>query len=75
MAIRRDYLDGLYTDPAFVEQGIGTELLGLRERGVHAIRAEASWNAEKFCFRRGYEPPAHAHRMAQRLIVKRLIRT
>lgn len=59
-AIRDDRLEGLYTDPAFVGRGIGTELLGMleilmRERGVPAVRAEASWNAEAFYLRRGYK--------------------
>jgi putative acetyltransferase len=58
-AIRDDRLEGLYTDPAFAGRGIGTELLGtletlMRERGIPAVRAEASWNAEAFYLRRGY---------------------
>jgi putative acetyltransferase len=59
-AIRGDRLEGLYTDPEFAGRGIGTELLGLLEglmrgRGILAVRAEASANAEAFYLRRGYE--------------------
>ena len=59
--IRGDRLEGLYTDPEFIGRGIGTELLGLlealmRERGIPALCAEASANAERFYFQRGYEP-------------------
>jgi len=59
--IRGDRLEGLYTDPDFAGRGIGTELLGLleasmRRRGIPAVFAEASANAERFYFRRGYEP-------------------
>jgi putative acetyltransferase len=59
-AIRADWLEGLYTDPEFAGRGIGTELLGLLEglmrgRGIPAVRAEASSNAEVFYLRRGYE--------------------
>jgi putative acetyltransferase len=60
-AIGGDRLEGLYTDPEFAGRGIGTELLGLleasmRRRGIPAVFAEASANAERFYFRRGYEP-------------------
>jgi putative acetyltransferase len=59
-AIRGDRLEGLYTDPEFAVQGIGTELLGLleglmRARGIAAVCAESSPNAEAFYLRRGYE--------------------
>jgi putative acetyltransferase len=59
-AIRGDQLEGLYTAPEFAGRGIGTELLGLLEglmlaRGISAVRAEASSNAEAFYLRRGYE--------------------
>jgi putative acetyltransferase len=59
-AIRGDRLEGLYTDPEFAGQGIGTELLGLLEglmrgRGIAAVCAESSSNAEAFYLRRGYE--------------------
>ena len=58
-AIRGDYLEGLYTAPEFAGRGVGAELLGmleglLRERGVQAVRAEASSNARDFYLRRGY---------------------
>jgi len=60
-AIRGDRLEGLYTDPKFAGRGIGTDLLGLleglmRQRGIPAVRADASPNAEAFYLRRGYEP-------------------
>jgi putative acetyltransferase len=58
-AIRGDYLEGLYVAPEFAGRGVGAELLGmleglLRERGVQAVRAEASSNARDFYLRRGY---------------------
>jgi putative acetyltransferase len=60
-AIRGDRLEGLYTDPAFAGQGIGTALLGLlegrmRTRAVESMQADASLNAEEFYLRRGYVP-------------------
>ena len=60
-AIDGDRLEGLYTDPEFVGRGIGTDLLGLlealmRRRGIPAVSADASANAEDFYLRRGYEP-------------------
>src|ERR1700676_4245133 len=59
-AIRGDRLEGRDTEPKFAGRGIATELLGLLEglmrgRGVSAVRAEASANAEAFYLRRGYE--------------------
>jgi putative acetyltransferase len=58
-AIRGDCLEGLYVVPEFAGRGVGAELLGmleglLRERGVQAVRAEASSNARDFYLRRGY---------------------
>jgi putative acetyltransferase len=60
-AIRGDRLEGLYIDPEFAGQGIGTELLTnleelMRKRDIRTIRAEASSNAEGFYRRHGYEP-------------------
>jgi putative acetyltransferase len=59
-AVRGDRVEGLYMDPEFAGRGIGTELLGLLERlmrgrGIPAVCAEASSNAEAFYLRRGYE--------------------
>jgi putative acetyltransferase len=61
IALRGDHIDGLYTDPVFVERGIGTELVALaealmRERGIQIIRLQASLNAEQFYLRRGFVP-------------------
>ena len=76
-AIHCDRLEGLYSDPEFAGRGVGTELLGLleasmRARGIPAITAEASANAEEFYRRRGYEPvgprtPDGAQPMRKRL--------
>jgi len=61
VAIRGDHLDGLYIEPAFAGQGIGTRLLNLAEQrmldeGVQVVHLEASWNAEEFYLQLGYEP-------------------
>jgi putative acetyltransferase len=58
-AIRSDYLEGLYTAPEYAGRGVGAGLLGrlehlMRERGIQAVRAEASANAREFYLRRGY---------------------
>ena len=58
-AIRGDTLEGLYTAPEFAARGVGADLLAMleglmRERGVPAVRAEASSNALNFYLRRGY---------------------
>jgi GNAT superfamily N-acetyltransferase len=76
-AIHSDHLEGLYTDPEFVGHGIGTEMLGfleglMRERGIRAIHAEASSNAEAFYLRRGYEPVGFRSTDGSRLITKQL---
>ena len=57
--IRGDFLESLYTAPEYAGQGIGAALLDrleglMRERGVDAVRAEASPNALSFYVRRGY---------------------
>ena len=75
-AIHGDRLEGLYTDPDFARQGIGTELLAklealMRARGIGRIDAEASANAEGFYLRRGYAP-AGEPRGEARPITKRL---
>jgi GNAT superfamily N-acetyltransferase len=76
-AIRGNRLEGLYTDPAFIGRGIGSELLGMlesvmRERGVPAVRAEASPNAEAFYLRRGYQAVGVRTPEGARPIMKRL---
>jgi putative acetyltransferase len=73
-----DYLDGLYTDPKFIEQGIGTQLLSkaeglMRERGINIVRADASWNAEEFYLRRGYEPTGPRPADSARPLAKHLL--
>jgi putative acetyltransferase len=76
-AIRGDRLEGLYTDPAFAGRGIGSALLGmlealLRERGVRAVHADASWNAEAFYLRRGYKTVGARTADGARPIMKQL---
>jgi putative acetyltransferase len=79
VAVRgEDYLDALYVDPKFAQQGIGRRLLrfvedALRGRGIAVIRADASWNAEGFYVRYGYEPagprpPRDARPMRKHLV-------
>jgi len=58
-AIRGDTLEGLYTAPEFAGRGVASGLLirleGLMlDRGIAAVRAEASSNAREFYLRRGY---------------------
>jgi putative acetyltransferase len=76
-AIRDDRLEGLYVDPEFAGQGIGSGLLAkleglIRVRDIGAIRAEVSSNAETFYLRRGYEPVAPRISGEARLVAKRL---
>jgi putative acetyltransferase len=61
IAIRGDYIDGLYINPRYARQNVGTELLRLaeglmKERGIPVIRLEASVNAAQFYLRRGFAP-------------------
>ena len=61
IALRNDYIDGLYIDPRFARRGVGTQLLCLAERlmserAIQIVRLEASLNAEQFYSRRGYLP-------------------
>ena len=58
-AIGDDYLEGLYTAPEFAGHGVGGSILTrleglLRDRGIKAVRADASSNARDFYLRRGY---------------------
>ena len=76
-AIHGDRLEGLYTAPEFAGQGIGTQLLGLleglmRERGILAVQADASANAEEFYRRRGYRAAGDRTLEGARPIAKRL---
>jgi HAD superfamily hydrolase (TIGR01509 family) len=61
VAVEGDRLIGLYVDPAYSRRGFGSCLLSFAEhevwvRGFRSISLEASWNAEPFYLRRGYEP-------------------
>jgi GNAT superfamily N-acetyltransferase len=52
---------GLYVDPSRTRRGIGSRLLAFVEghlvsSGARIIELEASWNAEAFYLRRGYQP-------------------
>jgi putative acetyltransferase len=76
-AIRAERVEGLYTDPEFAGRGIGTELLELLEalmrgRGIPAVCAEASSNAEIFYLRRGYERTGPRTSEGAQPITKRL---
>jgi putative acetyltransferase len=58
-AIGGDYLEGLYTAPEFAGRGVASGMLvrleGLmRNRGMSAVRADASSNARDFYLRRGF---------------------
>jgi hypothetical protein len=44
----------------------------MRQRGIPAVHAEASWNAEAFYLRRGYEATGLRTPEGARPIVKRL---
>lgn len=55
-----DHIAGMYVDPQHAGQGIGATLLAHAEgaiqvAGYPAVRLEASWNAEDFYLRRGYQ--------------------
>jgi putative acetyltransferase len=59
IAMREEYIDGLYTDPRYARQSVATQLLCfaerlMSERAIQIIRLEASLNAEHFYLRRGY---------------------
>jgi putative acetyltransferase len=79
IAMHDDFIDGLYTDPRYARQGIGTQLLYLAERlmserAIQIVRLEASLNAEHFYLRRGFVPtmavriPNEAIPMEKRLL-------
>ena len=78
IAVRGDYVDGLYVDPGYTKRGIGAHLLRLvegvlRGRGSQAIHADASWNSEGFYMRQGYEPlgprPPNAARPMRKVLL------
>ncbi len=75
-AVRGEKLEGLYTDPDFACQGVGSGLLSrleaqMRARAIRNMQAEASLNAEGFYLRRGYVP-AGPRRADVQPIAKRL---
>ena len=79
IALRGNYIDGLYTHPHFAGRGVGSGLLAfaesfLKERGIEVVRLDSSVNAEEFYLHRGYEltggPP---ERGAGIPLVKRII--
>lgn len=56
-----DHIAGMYVQPKYAGQGIGSALLAhaegeIRAAGYSAVRLAASWNAEAFYLRRGYRP-------------------
>lgn len=58
-AIGGDYLEGLYTAPEFAGRGVASHILArleglLRNRGIPAMRADASSNARDFYLHRGF---------------------
>jgi putative acetyltransferase len=58
-----DYIAGMYVQPQHAGQGIGSALLAhaeaaIQAAGYPAVRLDASWNAEEFYVRRGYQPLA-----------------
>jgi putative acetyltransferase len=60
ISVSIDTIDGLYTQPRYERCGIGSRLLAfaeslMRQRGLSVARLDASWNAEEFYARRGYE--------------------
>jgi N-acetylglutamate synthase-like GNAT family acetyltransferase len=77
VAIADDRLEGLYTSPAYAEQGVGSELLSLaeslmRKRQIPTMRAVASANAVSFYLRRGFEPIGPCSADGTRKLEKRL---
>lgn len=80
VAIRGDRIDGLYVDPPFVGEGIGSALLRLAEgtmlsAGVTTARLDASWNAEGFYLRQGYGPDSPRPHNETRTFTKSLLKT
>ncbi|MAG31004.1 MAG: hypothetical protein CL908_08950 [Deltaproteobacteria bacterium] len=58
--VDRDRVEGIYVHPRLAGSGIGSTLLGhaealIRAAGFPSAALEASWNAEEFYLRRGYE--------------------
>jgi ribosomal protein S18 acetylase RimI-like enzyme len=77
VGIRSDEIYGLYVDPQFVNRGIGSGLLRLAEEimraaGITKARLGASWNAEAFYIRQGYEPIGPRPRDDTRIFEKSL---
>ncbi len=71
-------VQALYVQPAQAQQGIGSALLTYAEEkicvaGYRTITLDASWNAEEFYMRRGYQPIVERSLKTGRPMVKRLI--
>ncbi len=63
VGVAGDRVDGMYVEPAFARRGVGARMLDFAGRqiaakGFDVARLEASWNAEDWYVRRGYEPAA-----------------
>jgi len=72
-----DHITGIYVDPQHAGQGIGSALLAHAEAAIQAagyptVRLEASWNAEDFYLRRGYQAVGERSVEEGRPLVKRL---
>lgn len=72
-----DHIAGMYVHPEHAGQGIGSVLLAhaeaeIQAAGYTAVRLDASWNAEKFYLRHGYQPLAQRTIEAGRPLIKPL---
>lgn len=77
VAIERDRVEGMYAEPNRAGRGIGRRMLDFAETrmaaaGFASARLDASWNAEAWYIRRGYEPTASRPLNAPRPMVKKL---
>lgn len=77
VAVEGNRVIGLYVDPPYSCRGFGSRLLAVAEHelwasGASTVTLEASWNAEEFYLRRGYEPladrPAEGARPMQKTL-------
>jgi GNAT superfamily N-acetyltransferase len=70
-------IDGLYTDPAVAQRGVGSRLLTFAEAqiaraGAAEAHLEASWNSEEFYVKRGWTPVGPRPIDSARPMTKRL---